>query len=68
MLPANSVRDGVIQVLASAVDILAADAHQRERLTRDGGVAVCVSGNRPFESEIHQGRHSTTNLPACVLF
>ena len=57
----EAVGNGVVEILAAAVDVLAADADQRERvaprgfangpeLDADGRVAVGVAGDRPIRS------------------
>jgi hypothetical protein len=63
----EAVRYDVFEVLARAIDALAAHTHERKRLAPrrlthgtevdvDRRVAVLIASNRPFEAEAHQRR------------
>ena len=61
----EAIGHGVVEIFAAAEDVLAADAHQRQRvapcrladgaeLNRDARVAVGVSSDRPLEARVKE--------------
>ena len=69
----KAMRDGVVEVLLAAIDVLAADPHERHALfpvrfahgavlDRNSGVAVFVAGDGPFKAQVQQRRMFNVKL------